>query len=181
MDERSSAPAATTAACAYRWRLGIGALDASSAAPPARSSTPSMRRPPRFCSAASRWHGTRRRAASRAIRRARPRRRAEFLLLLALKLHIVRGESPLRSRHSRLASSAAHRTADESQREGDFPAFWSGLPLVLGVAGALLGYAGRNAASGARLSIAAFVVGLLSSIGYVAIYVIDFLGQSGVG
>ena len=62
-----------------------------------------------------------------------------------------------------------------------FPAFWSGLPLVLGVAGALLGYAGRNAASGARLSIAAFVVGLLSSIGYVAIYVIDFLGQSGVG
>ena len=73
------------------------------------------------------------------------------------------------------------RTADECQREGDVPAFWSGLPLVLGVAGALLGYAGRNAASGARLSIAAFVVGLLSSIGYVAIYVIDFLGQSGVG
>ena len=54
-------------------------------------------------------------------------------------------------------------------------------PLVLGVAGALLGYAGRNAASGARLSIAAFVVGLLSSIGYVAIYVIDFLGQSTIG
>ena len=61
------------------------------------------------------------------------------------------------------------------------PGVLVGPALVLGVAGALLGYAGRNAASGARLSIAAFVVGLLSSIGYVAIYVIDFLGQSGVG
>ena len=61
------------------------------------------------------------------------------------------------------------------------PAFWSGLPLILGVAGTLLGYAGRNATSGARLSIAAFVVGLLSSIGYITIYVIDFLGQSTIG
>jgi hypothetical protein len=56
------------------------------------------------------------------------------------------------------------------------------MPLVLGAAGALLGYAGRNAASGARLLVAAFVVGVLSSIGWcVTIYLIDFLGQSAIG
>jgi hypothetical protein len=36
------------------------------------------------------------------------------------------------------------------------------------------GCAVRNAASGARISIAAYVVGVLSSIGHVTIYVIDF-------
>jgi hypothetical protein len=55
------------------------------------------------------------------------------------------------------------------------PAFWSGLPLILGAAGVLLGYAGRRALSGAGRSIAAVLIGLLVSIGYVAIYVLDAL------
>lgn len=53
------------------------------------------------------------------------------------------------------------------------PAFWSGLPMVLGAAGALLGYAGRNAGAGAKGSIAALVIGLLTVIGYWAAYVTD--------
>lgn len=61
------------------------------------------------------------------------------------------------------------------------PAFWAGLPLVLGVAGAMLGYAGRSARSGAGTSVAAFVLGLLASIGYFAIYVLDTLAQHGIG
>ncbi len=61
------------------------------------------------------------------------------------------------------------------------PAFWAGLPLVLGVAGALLGYAGKNARSGAGRSVAAFVLGLLATVGYVAIYVLDTLAQHGIG
>ena len=53
------------------------------------------------------------------------------------------------------------------------PAFWTGLPLVLGAAGVLVGYAGRRAARGAGGSIAALVLGALSVIGYLAIYVGD--------
>jgi hypothetical protein len=53
------------------------------------------------------------------------------------------------------------------------PAFWSGLPLVLGVAGALVGNAGRSARSGAGQSIAGLVLGALASVGYIAIYVSD--------
>ena len=55
------------------------------------------------------------------------------------------------------------------------PAFWSGLPLILGVAGMLLGYAARRAARGAGLGIAAIVVGALAVIGYLTIYVVDGL------
>lgn len=61
------------------------------------------------------------------------------------------------------------------------PAFWSGLPLVLGSAGAILGYAGRSARKGAGISTVAMVVGILASIGYVAIYVMDTLRQNGIG
>ncbi len=53
------------------------------------------------------------------------------------------------------------------------PAFWSGLPLILGVAGAALGYAGRNAGSGTGRSITAIVLGALAVLGYLAIYLID--------
>ena len=53
------------------------------------------------------------------------------------------------------------------------PAFWTGLPLLLGAAGALVGYAGRRASSGSGVSIAALVLGALSVIGYLSIYVID--------
>lgn len=53
------------------------------------------------------------------------------------------------------------------------PAFWSGVPILLGAAGALLGYAGRSAAVGAKRCIAATVIGALSVMGYVAVYVGD--------
>jgi hypothetical protein len=53
------------------------------------------------------------------------------------------------------------------------PAFWAGLPLVLGVAGALIGNAGRRAPTGAGKCIAAVVLGTLAAIGYLAIYVSD--------
>lgn len=61
------------------------------------------------------------------------------------------------------------------------PAFWSGLPLVLGVAGAVLGYAGKRARSGAGAAIAAHVIGIVVSIGYFAAYVLDTLHQYGIG
>lgn len=55
------------------------------------------------------------------------------------------------------------------------PAFWSGLPMILGAAGALLGYAGRNAGAGAKGSVTALVIGLLAVVGYWASYVTDQL------
>jgi peptidoglycan/LPS O-acetylase OafA/YrhL len=55
------------------------------------------------------------------------------------------------------------------------PAFWSGESLLLGAAGALLGYRNRKAPAGAGRSIAALLLGLLASIGYLAIYVMDAL------
>jgi hypothetical protein len=53
------------------------------------------------------------------------------------------------------------------------PAFWTGLPLVLGAAGALVGYAGRGAAKGSGLSIAAMLIGVLAVLGYLTIYIVD--------
>ena len=53
------------------------------------------------------------------------------------------------------------------------PAFWTGLPLVLGAAGALVGYAGRRAVKGSGLSIAAMLIGVLSVLGYLTIYIVD--------
>jgi hypothetical protein len=53
------------------------------------------------------------------------------------------------------------------------PAFWSGLPLVLGVAGLVVGNAGRRAPTGAGKCIAAVVLGALAAVGYVAIYISD--------
>ena len=55
------------------------------------------------------------------------------------------------------------------------PAFWSGLPAQLGVAAALLGYAGKRAAAGSGQAIVGLVIGLLAVMGYVAIYVADYL------
>lgn len=55
------------------------------------------------------------------------------------------------------------------------PAYWTGLPLVLGAAGALLGYAGRGPGKGSGLSIAAMLVGVLSVLGYLTIYIVDGL------
>lgn len=53
------------------------------------------------------------------------------------------------------------------------PAFWSGLPMILGSAGALLGYAGRNAVAGAKGCIAAAAIGALAVVGYLVVYVGD--------
>ena len=53
------------------------------------------------------------------------------------------------------------------------PAFWTGLPLVLGAAGGLVGHAGRGAAKGSGLSIAAMLIGVLSVLGYLTIYIVD--------
>lgn len=61
------------------------------------------------------------------------------------------------------------------------PAFWSGLPLALGAAGAMLGYAGRHASTGSGKCTAAVIAGTLASIGYFAIYLLDMLSQMGVG
>jgi hypothetical protein len=60
------------------------------------------------------------------------------------------------------------------------PAFWSGLPLILGVAGIVVGNHGRFAASGARKSIVAVVLGALAVVSYLAIHVMSaFAGETG--
>ena len=46
-------------------------------------------------------------------------------------------------------------------------------PLVLGAAGTLVGYAGRGATKGSGLSIAAMLIGVLSVLGYLTIYIVD--------
>jgi len=61
------------------------------------------------------------------------------------------------------------------------PAFWSGLPLLLGAAGALVGQAGRHAERGSGKAIAALVIGLLAVVAYAAVYVLDYLHTQGIG
>jgi hypothetical protein len=51
--------------------------------------------------------------------------------------------------------------------------FWSGLPAVLAMGGIVLGWAGRNARHGSRLSIAAVAVGLFAIAADIAVYVQD--------
>lgn len=58
--------------------------------------------------------------------------------------------------------------------------FWSGLPLVFGAAGILLGYSGRLSAKSSTASIIAIALGALASLGYVAIYILDFLDSHGL-
>ena len=53
------------------------------------------------------------------------------------------------------------------------PAFWSGLPMVLGIAGILVGNAGRHARKGAGLCIAGLIIGALAVAAYVSFYVSD--------
>lgn len=60
------------------------------------------------------------------------------------------------------------------------PAFWIGLPLVLGVAGLIVGNAGRQARAGAGKCIVAVVLGALAVLGYLAIYVASWIaGETG--
>lgn len=61
------------------------------------------------------------------------------------------------------------------------PAFWSGLPLVLGVAAVLLGNEGRLAERGSGKAIAGLVLGALAVVGYLAIYVGDGVIGGNVG
>ncbi|HMM97244.1 hypothetical protein [Phycicoccus sp.] len=53
------------------------------------------------------------------------------------------------------------------------PAFWSGVPLVLGVAAAVLGNAGRTREVGERAALAGLALGLLAVLGYLALYLGD--------
>ena len=61
------------------------------------------------------------------------------------------------------------------------PAFWSGLPMVLGVAAVIVGNAGRNARSGGGTCIAGLVLGALAVLGYLGLYIGDGIvsGRSG--
>ena len=61
------------------------------------------------------------------------------------------------------------------------PAFWTGLPLLLGTGSALLGSAGRRASTGSAKATAALVVGVLAVVAYAAIYVLDYLQTHGIG
>jgi hypothetical protein len=54
------------------------------------------------------------------------------------------------------------------------PAFWLGVPVQLGAAAAVLGYAGKRADTGAGKAIASLGIGLLVVGAYLAIYVSDF-------
>ncbi len=61
------------------------------------------------------------------------------------------------------------------------PAFWSGLPIQLGAAACLLGYAGKRADTGSGKAIASLVLGLLAVVAYLAIYVGDFVNSNVIG
>jgi peptidoglycan/LPS O-acetylase OafA/YrhL len=61
------------------------------------------------------------------------------------------------------------------------PAFWTGLPLQLGVAAALLGFAGKRASHGSGKATASLVLGTLAVVAYLAVYVLDYLHTHGVG
>ena len=56
------------------------------------------------------------------------------------------------------------------------PAFWSGLPLVLGVAALLVGNAGRKAPTGAGKCIAAIALAAVTVLFYLSIYVTEAVG-----
>ena len=60
------------------------------------------------------------------------------------------------------------------------PAFWSGLPMVLGVAGVMLGKYALLAGKKRTTSIAAIVVGVSSFLGYLVVYVAEMMTQSGL-
>ena len=60
------------------------------------------------------------------------------------------------------------------------PAFWSGLPLVLGVAALLVGNTGRKASTGAGKCIAALGLAAVTVLFYLSIYVSEALaGETG--
>lgn len=58
--------------------------------------------------------------------------------------------------------------------------FWLGVAPALAVGGAILGWAGRSAARGHVMSQAAFVIGVLAAVAYVAGYVLDWMSTNGM-
>jgi len=61
-----------------------------------------------------------------------------------------------------------------------FPAFWSGLPVVLAAGGIVLGWAGLDGNTRRRLSRAAVVIGALALAADVGIFVLDWLSTNGI-
>ena len=55
------------------------------------------------------------------------------------------------------------------------PAFWIGWPIQLGAAAVLLGFAGKSAERGSGKAVIALVLGALTVIAYLAIYLGDYL------
>lgn len=55
------------------------------------------------------------------------------------------------------------------------PAFWSGVPLVLGAGGALIGASGRACGQRSASSTAGLVIGLVAVVAYLGIYLFDTL------
>ena len=59
------------------------------------------------------------------------------------------------------------------------PAFWAGIPFVLGAAAVAVGNAGRGARTGFGKSVAGLVLGALAVLGYLAIYASDLAASGG--
>ena len=59
------------------------------------------------------------------------------------------------------------------------PAFWSGLPVVLGAGGLLLGLDERREAGATRRGSAAIAIGALAIVAYAAIYILDWMSTNG--
>jgi hypothetical protein len=55
------------------------------------------------------------------------------------------------------------------------PAFWLGLPVQLGAAAVLLGYAGHRAPSGSGKALTALVIGAITVLAYLVIHLGDYL------
>jgi len=55
------------------------------------------------------------------------------------------------------------------------PAFWLGLPVQLGAAAVVLGYAGMRASTRSGMSIASLVLGTLTLVFYLSIYIGDYM------
>ncbi len=58
--------------------------------------------------------------------------------------------------------------------------FWSGITPVLAVSGILLGSAARRTPEGAGKGVAAVAIGALALLGYVAIYVSDWMATNNI-
>lgn len=60
------------------------------------------------------------------------------------------------------------------------PAFWAGIPFVLGLGGMVVGAAGRQAHTGSGKAIAGLVIGALAALAYLVIFLTD-LAHNGPG